>query len=102
MEDLVIVTDKEGVVFAFKEDGQEEYQSYDKEFYKYVQSFIEGLLKRRNISCDKVAFSGSPESLASFISGMFLVYSLENKIGEFIILTDIDFDPYDPDIPPVN
>ena len=33
MEDLVIVTDKEGVVFAFKEDGQEKYQSYDKEFY---------------------------------------------------------------------
>ena len=51
---------------------------------------------------DKVAFSGSPESLASFISGMFLVYSLENKMGEFTILTDIDFDPYDPDIPPVN
>ena len=102
MEDLVIVTDKEGVVFAFKEDGQEKYQSYDNEFFKYVKSFIEGLLSRRNISSDKVAFSGSPESLASFISGMFLVYSLENKIEEFTILTDIDFDPYDPDIPPVN
>lgn len=90
------ITDKEGVVFALKEEGDCRHCHQNEEYFNFILEYFNKLLRSRNLSSQKIAFSAKKEVLAEFLTGIFLSFNLQSESFNRLDIENFDLEKYDP------
>ncbi len=89
------LTHQDKVVFVLDANSQNRNSPKSEETYKYVRSMIEVMLRKSNVTTDRVFVGGGTRDLCMWVGAILEFYQFKEidiKDNTFLYRNDVDFD----------